>query len=45
MSSSINALGQGQVAPEIAGQSDAAATTRAGAAPESAPERKLPERP
>jgi flagellar biosynthesis anti-sigma factor FlgM len=37
MSSSINALGQGQVAPETAGQGDAAATTRAGAAAESAP--------
>ncbi|HEY1858025.1 flagellar biosynthesis anti-sigma factor FlgM [Acidocella sp.] len=35
MSSSINALGLSQVAPEIAGQGDAQATTRAGAAAES----------
>ena len=37
MTSSINGLGQGQVAPEIAGQGDAAATTRAGGRCESAP--------
>jgi len=37
MTSSINAIGQSQVAPEIAGQDDAAATTRAAAAAESAP--------
>jgi flagellar biosynthesis anti-sigma factor FlgM len=36
MTSSINALGQSQAAPDVAGQSDAAATTRAGTATESA---------
>ena|ERR1700722_5096269 len=34
MTSSINALGQGQVAPEVAGQNDAAAVARAGVAAE-----------
>jgi flagellar biosynthesis anti-sigma factor FlgM len=37
MTSSINAIGQSQVAPDIAGQDEAAATTRAAAAADSAP--------
>jgi negative regulator of flagellin synthesis FlgM len=36
MTSSINALGQNQVVPDIAGQGEAAATTRAAAAAEAA---------
>ncbi|HVE22010.1 MAG TPA: flagellar biosynthesis anti-sigma factor FlgM [Acidocella sp.] len=36
MTSSINALGQSQVAPEIAGQDDAVAVARTGAAAETA---------
>ncbi|HTJ91009.1 MAG TPA: flagellar biosynthesis anti-sigma factor FlgM [Acidocella sp.] len=36
MTSSINALGQSQAAPDIAGQGDAAASTRAGTVAESA---------
>lgn len=37
MTSSINAIGLSQVTPDIAGQGDAAAATRAAAAAESAP--------